>query len=149
MTCINSTAIHNMSAGSTCLFHYTQTTNRTFSVTHWVSLSAENPVSEITKYFVFHLLGWLLNKQFASILYHQLLYATSLHNKQCPSLQLRPSALLLMKSIYLRMLTYKPFCLPTVFLSHGYQMTNSWIACLGICSFPRTQWPYPVLFTST
>lgn len=39
--------------------------------------------------------------------------------------------------------------LATIFLSHDYQMANSWIACLGICSFPRSLRPYPVLFTST
>lgn len=33
--------------------------------------------------------------------------------------------------------------------SHDYQMSNSWIACLGIHSFPpNAVHPYPVLFTS-
>lgn len=33
--------------------------------------------------------------------------------------------------------------------SHDYQMSNSWIACLGIHSFPpNSVHPYPVLFTS-
>lgn len=39
-------------------------------------------------------------------------------------------------------------CRFTIFLSHSYQMSNSWKACLGICYFPECQCPYPVLFTS-
>lgn len=51
--------------------------------------------------------------------------------------------------MWVRFLNCQAFRLSTVLLSHGYQMSNSWIACLGICSLPRTRCPYPVLFTST
>lgn len=60
------------------------------------------------------------------------------------------SALLSIANIaYIRILYCHAFSQSTIFLAHGYQMSNSWIACLGICSFPRTPCPYPVLFTST
>lgn len=67
----------------------------------------------------------------------QLPCATILHNERRASLRLLSSTSLQMKPICLTIINYEAFCLSTILLSHGYQMSNSWLVCLSIYSFSQ------------